>query len=83
MTSHYSQMIASDIKASGKLKVYAPYDGQLIATVDRVDKLAIEQALTTASDLFNNRSKWLTAPERIQILSKLAELMQENYDRIV
>jgi len=83
MTSHYSQMIASDIKASGKLEVHAPYDGQLIATVDRVDKLAIEQALTTASDLFNNRSKWLTAPERIQILSKLAGLMQENYDRLV
>jgi len=83
MTSHYSQMIAGDINVSGKLEVHAPYDGQLIATVDTVDKAAIEQALATASDLFNNRSKWLTAPQRIQILSKLAELMQENYDRLV
>ena len=83
MTSHYSQMIAGDVKASGKLEVHAPYDGQLIATVDTVGTAAIEQALTTASNLFNNRSKWLTAAERINILSKLSELLQENYDRLV
>jgi len=83
MTSHYSQMIAGDIQASGKLEVHAPYDGQLIATVDTVDTAAIEHALTTASNLYNDRSKWLTAPQRIEILSKLSELMQENYDRLV
>ena len=83
MTSHYSQMIAGDIKASGTLEVNAPYDGQLIATLDTVDKAAIDLALTTASELFNNKSKWLSAPQRIEILSKLAELMQENYDRLV
>lgn len=83
MTSHYSHMIAGNIKTSGKREVNSPYDGQLIATVDTVDKTAIEQALATASGLFNDKSKWLTAPQRIEILTRLAELMRQNYDRLV
>ena len=83
MTSHYSQMVAGSTQASGKLSVHAPYDGQLIATVDTVDKAAIEQALTTASELFNNKAAWLPAEKRIDILTKLSELMQQNAERLI
>ena len=83
MTAHYNHMIAGDIKASAKLEVTAPFDGQLIATVDQVDKSAIDHALNTASNLYNDRSKWLSAATRIEILSKLSELMKDNAERLI
>ncbi len=83
MTSHYPHMIAANINAADTLKVTAPYDGQLIATVDKVDMDGIEQALSIADDLFNDKSKWIPAAERIQILRRLASLMQDNADRLV
>lgn len=83
MTTHYSHLIASDIAACGKLQVTAPFDNQLIATVDKVDKAAVHQALTTAEALFNDKSSWLSPAQRIEILKKLSVLMRENYDRLV
>ncbi len=83
MTTHYENMIAGNIKASGKLEVTAPYDNQLIASVDQVDKKAIDHALNTASNLYNNRSKWLSAEKRIKILTRLSALMAENAERLI
>lgn len=80
---HYEHLISGDINASGKLEVTAPFDGQLIATVDTVDKNAIDHALNVASNLFNNKSKWLPASKRIEILSRLSSLMEENAERLV
>ncbi|RDH81719.1 MAG: aldehyde dehydrogenase [endosymbiont of Galathealinum brachiosum] len=76
-------MITGNIKASGKLDVTAPYDGQLIATVDKVDKNAIDHALNIASDLYNDRSKWLSADKRIEILTRLSALMEDNAERLI
>jgi acyl-CoA reductase-like NAD-dependent aldehyde dehydrogenase len=83
MTAHYNHMIACNIKASGKLDVTAPFDNQLIATVDQLDKPAIDQALNIASQLYNDRSKWLSAATRIEILTRLSALMEENAERLV
>ena len=83
MTAHYKHMIAGNIKASGKLDVTAPFDGALIATVDQLDKSAIDHALNTASTLYNDRSKWLSAEKRIDVLSKLSVLMEENAERLI
>jgi len=83
MTSHYSNMIAGSVTTAGKLDVIAPYDGELIATVDTVDKASIDLALNTAHELFNNKSKWLSAAERIQILNGVSRLMQENAERLI
>lgn len=83
MSSHYKNMIAGDIKASGKLNVTAPFDNQLIASVDKVDADAIDHALSIASGLYNDRSKWLSADKRIEILTRLSYLMEENADRLV
>lgn len=83
MTSHYEHMVAGNIQPIGKLKVTAPFDGQLIATVDTLDNNAIEHALHTASTLFKDKSKWLSAAKRIEILKRLIVLMQQNSDRLV
>ncbi len=83
MSNHYSHMIASDISPCGTLEVTAPYDGKLMASVDQVDSKAIDKALIIASELFNDKSSWLSAAERIDILRRLATLMEENADRLV
>ena len=83
MSSHYNNLIAGNVKASGKLNVTAPFDNQLMATVDQVDAEAIDLALSTASRLYNDRSKWLSAEQRIEILTRLSHLMEENADRLV
>jgi len=83
MTAHYNNLVAGNIKASGKLEVTAPFDGKTIATVDQLDLNAIDHALNTASNLYNDRSKWLSAATRIEILSKLSELMKDNAERLI
>jgi len=83
MTAHYNNLVAGNIKASGKLEVNAPFDGKTIATVDQLDLNAIDHALETASNLYNDRSKWLSAATRIAVLSKLSELMKENAERLI
>lgn len=83
MTSHYKHLIAGNIKPSGTLDVTAPFDNQLIATVDKIDNAAIDHALSVASRLYNDRSTWLSAETRIEILTKLAQLMEDNAERLV
>ena len=43
----------------GEHKVFAPYDGSLIATATFADKIAVETALENAYSLFRNRDAWL------------------------
>jgi len=83
MTAHYKNLVSGNIKASGKLNVTAPFDGKLIATVDQLDEAAIDHALNTANNLYNDRSKWLSAEKRIEILTKLSTLMQDNAERLI
>jgi len=83
MTNHYKNMVAGNIKASGKLEVTAPFDNQLIATVDQLDKSAIDHALNVASNLYNDRSKWLSAAKRIEILTRLSSLMTDNAEHLI
>jgi len=83
MTNHYRHMIAADVPAAGTLRVTAPFDDELIATVDTVDKQGVDQALQIASSLFNDKSRWLDAQQRIEILKRLAILMEENAERLI
>ena len=82
MTTHYSLMVPGAKPSAKKLEVTAPFDGSLIATVDTVNKAGVEQALSTAHALFNDKSTWLSAAKRIEILTKLAELMEQNAQRL-
>jgi len=83
MTTHYSLLVPGAKAAANKLEVIAPFDGNMMATVDKVDESGIEQALSTAAELFNNKSSWLTAAQRIEILQKLKQLMTDNAERMI
>ncbi|MCW9012984.1 MAG: aldehyde dehydrogenase family protein [Gammaproteobacteria bacterium] len=82
MPQHYSLMVPGAKPAAQKLEVTAPYDRELIATVDTVDKAGIEQALATAARLFNDKSSWLSAAQRIDILSKAVHLMHDRAESL-
>ena len=64
------------------LKVFTPYDNKLIEDVPLVGKEAVDQAHSTAYGLFNNRSAWIPAYERVKILERAADLMSERVDRL-
>jgi len=65
-----------------KLNVYAPFDDQLIATLDTASFVTIESALKTATDLFKDRSNWLTKEQRVKILTNTARLMEEQAESL-
>ncbi len=83
MPKHYSLMVPGAAPSDVTLKVTAPFNDELIATVDTVDANGVEQALSTASDLFTNKSAWLSADKRIEILHKVAQLMTKNAERLI
>ena len=81
MTVHFPLMVPG-ASADGTLDVQAPFDRSTIATVDVAGTSAIEQALSTAHALFRDRDAWLPAPQRITILERLGEIMQERAEEL-
>jgi len=82
MTEHFSIMVPGANSKDGLLEVVAPYDNALIATVDTADSSVVEQALSTAASLYNNRDAWLPAEQRIHILEKTIVLMEERQEEL-
>jgi len=84
LSNHHPLLIAGiDNNGKDKITVTAPFDGSEIATLDTANSSDVEKALTTAQDLFNDKSKWLSASQRIDILNKTATLMREQFDELV
>ena len=79
---HYAQQIPGFDGACKPLEVRAPYDQQLLATVDMASEAAIEAALTNADRLFRDRSQWLPADERIAILERAMVWMKEEAETL-
>lgn len=76
---HYALQVPG-AKSAGTLDVTSPYDGSAVATIDTIDEAGAERALQVASDLYNDRSAWLSADERVAILERTAKLMRERFD---
>jgi len=64
------------------LQVDAPFDGQIIAEIETGDADVVERALSTAHALYRDRDAWLPAPQRIAILKRAAEIMQERREEL-
>lgn len=60
------------------LKVYAPYDEQLIDEVVMDDQENALQAVRVAHETFLARDQWLPAYQRVEILEKVAALMTQR-----
>jgi len=82
MTVHYPLMIHGVSSSASTLTVTAPFDDSIIATMDTADSNAVETALQTASQLFNDKKNWLSTPARIAILQKTAVLMAQHAEQL-
>ncbi len=60
--------------------VTQPYDGGVIADISLDDAASVEQKLERAARCFANRPSWLPAYKRIEILKRLACLVECEFD---
>lgn len=65
------------------LKVYAPYDRSLIKEIPLKSKEEMKTAIEKAHGLFLDRSKWLPKYRRVEILERIAQLMEERSEEII
>lgn len=82
MSSHYPSLIAGYSDSEGKREVSSPFDNSPIATVDTIGPAGVEKALESAYAIYRDRSRWLPAPKRIEILEKTAAIMKERFDEL-
>jgi len=82
MPKLFKPMIAGNTPAAGTIEVLSPFDQTLIANIETSDAIAVDQALNTASRLFHDRSRWLPASQRIEILEKTAAIMTERAETL-
>ena len=80
---HYKIKVPKANASENVLSVKSPFDGSVVGTVETINQAGAKQALVNASALFENKKLWLTAEQRIDILKKTAELMQQRFDDLV
>ncbi|MBN2755876.1 MAG: aldehyde dehydrogenase family protein [Bacteroidales bacterium] len=64
------------------LQVKSPFDGHLIKEIPLMNENDIENVLSKAYALFNDRSRWLQKHERIAILEKTAQIMSTQVEEL-
>ena len=64
------------------LDVFNPYNGSLIKQIPTNTAEDVEQALARAHALFEDRSAWLPAYQRIEILERAAQIMGEQIEEL-
>ncbi len=78
MTQHFPLMVPGAGPDGEHLSVTAPFDGAIIATIERAGLDAVQHALETAHRLFRDRDAWLNPARRIEILERTAAIMKES-----
>lgn len=64
------------------IKVNSPFDGSLIKEIPLLNEQEVDEKLARAYSLFQDRSRWLAAHERISILEKTKLLMQGRVEEL-
>ncbi len=64
------------------LEVVNPYDRKAIGSVAMHDWDTIDRYLEIAQDLFGKRNNWRPAYQRIEILKKTAQIMEQRFDAL-
>ncbi|AFJ03197.1 Aldehyde dehydrogenase [Methylophaga frappieri] len=76
---HFALNIPGVQVGSGQsIEVTNPFSDAVLATVETADQQVVEQALSTAWQCFRKRDAWLPVPERLTILEKAMQLMQQQ-----
>ncbi len=75
MAQHFDPIIPGVAAGETTLPVYSPLDNEVIGSISLSDETHANQALLNAQQLFQDRSQWLTATRRIDILKNLIKIM--------
>jgi acyl-CoA reductase-like NAD-dependent aldehyde dehydrogenase len=79
---HFPLLVPGAVAHPTPLEVDAPYDGSIIATVDTGDGGVVEDALARAHALYRDRDGWLPTPQRLEILNRAGDLMQQRREEL-
>jgi len=73
-------MLETSRPATGLLPVTSPYDGRELDQVALSGSDHVDDALAAAHSLFRDRNSWLSIPERLEVLSTAAVIMQSQIE---
>jgi acyl-CoA reductase-like NAD-dependent aldehyde dehydrogenase len=82
MSELFASLIAGEHVRAGRLPVFAPFDGALIAEVETVGDAGVGQALETAYRLYRDRRRWLALEQRIEVLERTAQILRERTEML-
>jgi acyl-CoA reductase-like NAD-dependent aldehyde dehydrogenase len=82
MEEKFSFMIPGADPSGKELKVVAPFDGELIATLPTAGGDAVDSALATAYALYRNRDAWLPPARRLEVLGKSIHIISSRADQL-
>ncbi|MFT5769764.1 MAG: acyl-CoA reductase-like NAD-dependent aldehyde dehydrogenase, partial [Lysobacterales bacterium] len=68
--------------AAGILLVTSPFDGRELDQVATSGVEHVDDALDVAYGLFRDKSKWLSIPQRLDILNKTAAIMKDQIEAL-
>ena len=66
-----------------RINIYNPYDRSLITSLPQAGTIEVEQALIKAQKIFSDRSAWLPAHVRIEILEKTVTIMENRFEDLI
>ena len=65
------------------VELLSPYDGRKVGEVSIHHRKQVEEVLERARAVFADRSRWLTIPQRVEILEKFQKLLESNQERLI
>ncbi|MFN3801414.1 aldehyde dehydrogenase family protein [Belliella pelovolcani] len=65
-----------------KLKIFNPYNQNLIKEIPMLGKDAVQTALEKAQELFLDRAQWIPSHKKIEILEKVQEIMKGKIEEL-
>lgn len=82
MSTLFESLVAGEHERAGRLPVFAPFDGVLIAEVETVGESGVGQSLETAYRLFRDRRRWLPLEQRIEILERTGQILRARAEML-
>lgn len=79
---HLEILVPGAADVSDSLDITAPYDFSRIGSAELAGEKTVERALQTASELYRDKKNWIPLAERLAILEKAADLMQNNSEQL-
>ncbi len=65
-----------------KIDITSPFDGRLLSSIEPSSKQDVNEALSLARDVYEDRDKWIPTYKRVEILEKVVEIMSSRIEEL-